>query len=156
MKGDRKEEVSNSESASFQADKYRLALSEQTNMWQAAAKGDIPALKGFLEKGADVNVVEGNLDTTPLLCAVSEGQIEAARFLIENGADLDVQDLFGSTPMMLAVMQSNTQMVTLLLEKGADVTIKDFRDPPETALEMAYKVEDETIIGLLRRAGANR
>ena len=141
---------------SFQVEQYLLALGEGMNIWQAAARGDIPELTAFLDKGADVNVIDGNLDRTPLYCAVLYDQTETAIFLIGKGAALNTQDLCGYTPLHLAVTRRNRQMVALLLEKGADVTIEDLSDEPENALAKAYKCGDKAIVELLKQAYANR
>ena len=155
MKRDRAERI-NSEPGRFQSENYDLALGDKMNMWQAAAKGDVEALIGFLTRGAHVDVLEGNEERTPLSCAVLYDQLDAARFLIDNGAQPNVQDLFGYTPLMLAVMDGNGPMTELLLEKGADVTIEDLQDPPETALAKAYRYGREHIIELLKQAEAKR
>jgi len=145
-----------SQRASFQVEQYLLALGERMNIWQAAARGDIGELTAFLDKGADINVTDGNLDRTPLCCALLYDHTETAIFLIEKGAALNTQDLLGYTPLHMAVVQSNTRMVALLLEKGADVTIEDLSDQPENALAKAYKYGDKAIVELLKQAYANR
>ena len=57
----------------------------------AIMRGDLQAVRGMIEAGADLNVREPSGGSSPLIIAAVFGQTEAANALIEAGADLDQQ-----------------------------------------------------------------
>lgn len=92
-------------------------LNEQ--LLTAARKGDVPAARALLEKGADVNA-KTRYGATPLSYACDRGNTDLVRLLIEKGANVDARDTFyGATPIIWAAQKGNGEIVKLLLEKGA-------------------------------------
>lgn len=63
------------------------------DMFKAADKGDIEALKKGLEAGEDVNQ-KNAYSQTPLMRAAKNGQKEAVKFLLDNGADKTIVDIY--------------------------------------------------------------
>src|SRR5215467_14021541 len=65
----------------------------------AARKGDVAALKTFLDHGVDVNA-KTRYGATALSYACDKGHLEVVKLLIERGADPNVRDTFyGEVPL---------------------------------------------------------
>ena len=60
-------------------------------------------LKLLIEKGANVNFINDNVNWTPMTKAIDCNQIECVQILIENGADLNMPDPKGWTPIKSAI-----------------------------------------------------
>ena len=94
-------------------------------LWQAARKGDAPAVKKLLDEGVDVNT-KFRYGTTALSYACDRGHLEVVRLLLDRGADPNVKDTFyGATPLGWASSPAQTrkpehaEIVGLLLKRGA-------------------------------------
>jgi ankyrin repeat protein len=94
-------------------------------LWQAARKGDAPAVKKLLDEGVDVNT-KFRYGTTALSYACDRGHIDVVRLLLDRGADPNVKDTFyGATPLgwasgpAQARKPEHTEIVRLLLRHGA-------------------------------------
>src|SRR5215210_7838890 len=97
------------------------ALAQNTNdeFFAAARKGDLVAVKAFLDKGTDVNA-KTQYGATALAYAADKGHVEVVRLLVERGADVNVRDTFyGEAPIGWASSKGYTEIVKLLLDKGA-------------------------------------
>ena len=132
-------------------------------LMDAAAVGDIEAVKQHLAAGVDVNAIyEGQ---TPLHLAATYGtpsianhRKEIVELLIAEGADVNTKDEDGETPLHLAALRGHKEIVELLIAAGADVnatstpeeTENKFPQPSITPLDHA-KGE---IADLLRKHGA--
>lgn len=85
----------------------------------AARKGDLPAVRALLERGADVNAKTA-YGATPLSYASDKGHVEVVRLLLERGADPNAKDTFyGATPISWAAGNKHAEIVRLLLKHGA-------------------------------------
>ncbi|HUT91962.1 MAG TPA: ankyrin repeat domain-containing protein [Thermoguttaceae bacterium] len=103
------------------------------DIWAAAAKGDIEAIKRHLSVAANVKT-EGESGVTPLLVAALFGRTEAAKLLIERGADVKIANgEDGATALHAAAFFCHTDIVELLLNKGADINALNQRS--ETPLD---------------------
>jgi hypothetical protein len=88
------------------------------DLWEAVRRGDAPAVKTLLDKGADVNA-RGRYQMTPLFKAAERGNAEIVRLLLERGADVNIKDTFyGATPLTWALDKSHVEVVRALIEKG--------------------------------------
>ena len=95
------------------------AQEKNEEFFAAARKGDIAAVKGFLDHGVDVNA-KTHYGATALSYACDKGHVELVKFLIERGADVNQKDTFyGEVPLGWALSHGNAQIVKLLLDKGA-------------------------------------
>ena len=142
----------------------------------AARKGDVAAVKGFLDKGVDVNS-KTRYGATALSYACDKGHVEVVRLLIERGADVNVKDTFyGEVPLGWALSHGHMEVIRLLLDKGAagtdrvlmsgvqegkvelvKVAVDKGGIKPETlnnALRRASSGGNKEIIDLLKKAGA--
>ena len=94
----------------------------------AAAEGNIEAVKQHLASGADVTAKDSS-GWTPLHKAASSGHKEIAELLITLGADLNAKDdTLEFTPLHYATMGAgdggHKEIVELLINRGADVNAK--------------------------------
>jgi ankyrin repeat protein len=89
-------------------------------LFEAARKGDAPAVTALLDKGADVNA-RFRYGTTALFKAAERGNAEVVKILLARGADVNVKDTFYSaTAMTWALQNKHIEVVRALLEKSGD------------------------------------
>jgi ankyrin repeat protein len=107
----------------------------------------------LLDHGADVNAVDRN-GYTPLTLAATTGHARFVRLLLDRGANVDATArAYGeSTALIISVRYPNFVMTKAILEKHPDVNRRDVFG--KSALAYAIEADDQTIIGLLREAGA--
>ncbi|HBU60123.1 MAG TPA: hypothetical protein DEB48_09805, partial [Verrucomicrobiales bacterium] len=99
---------------------------EEKDIWTAAKKGNLDAVKSFLAKGIKVNSLDPS-GVTPLSMAALTGEMETAKFLISKGADVNVQHKDGATPLHFAAFFGETGIVELLLENNADINSQNHK-----------------------------
>jgi len=153
-----------------------LAQSLNEDFFAAARKGDIAAVKAFLDKGVDVNA-KTQYGATALSYACDKGHTELVKMLIERGADVNVKDTFyGEVPLGWALGKGHAEIVKLLIEHGAqgkDRALIEGADSgnveivkialdkgdlkPDTlssALSRATKKNHAAVVEMLKKAGA--
>lgn len=114
----------------------------------AAKKMENGIFKKLVHAKADVNVVGGSDDTTPLVEAAYYLPKESLELVLDSGADINHKDIFGNTALMLAAVKGDHESVELLLERGADVLIQD--QDGDNALHKAYNSNHhETIMAVI-------
>lgn len=94
----------------------------------AVDRGDLEAVRGLLQKGADVNETTVDLDRfgrTALMLAAEEGHAEIARLLMEHKANVNATDYYGRTALMWAAIGGHADVTRSLLEHKAAVNVKD-------------------------------
>ena len=112
------------------------------NVFDAAGKGNLEALKQHIAAGTDLNQrTPDGQKTTPLIAAAGVGQAEAAKMLIEAKVDLNLQNKDGNTALHTAAFLCHPEIVEALLKGGADKTIKS--NVGATALDGAQAPWDE-------------
>src|SRR5262249_14271626 len=89
----------------------------------AAKNGDKEALRALLQKGANVNAMEGD-GTTALHWAGYRDDLEAADLLIRAGAKVNAANDLGATPLWTACENGSESMVRRLLAAGANPNAK--------------------------------
>jgi hypothetical protein len=152
------------------------AQDSNEELFAAARKGDIAAVKALLDKGVDVNA-KTRYGATSLSYACDRGNIDLVKLLIERGADVNVKDTFyGATPITWAADNGHTEVVKLLLDKGAKGVEGVLMDGVNSknaalvrvaldkggisaatltaALSAATRQKQNDIIDMLRKAGA--
>lgn len=102
---------------------------------EAAAAGDIEAMKAQLIEGADPNARDRELGVTPLSWATLFNQVEVGEFLIQKGADVNARNRDGGTPLHGAAFLGHADIAALLIQKGADVNAKN--DKGESPLDVS-------------------
>ncbi|HBB33888.1 MAG TPA: serine/threonine protein kinase [Cyanobacteria bacterium UBA8803] len=115
-----------------------------SGIYEAAAKGDLVAVRTYLKRGTGINTRKSD-GTTALHWA---GSLEVAQLLIAEGADVNAQDRYGWTPLhytrSLAVAQ-------LLIANGADVNAKSQQHLTPFAHISWIKSQPEVSINHLRQ-----
>ena len=121
---------------------------------EAAAAGNIKAVKQHLAAGTDVNLVSDGF--TPLHLAADNDQKEIALLLIAKGADLNARgvDVNGWTPLHMAALRGHKEIVELLIEKGSDINIKGTGRMEVSALHVSAGRGHKEITKLLIAEGA--
>ena len=116
---------------------------------EAAANGNIEAVKQHIAAGTDVNV-KNEFGWTPLYYAALYGHKEVAELLIAAGADVNVKNERprGRTPLHWA---NNKEIAELLIDAGADVNAKNHRG--QTPLDWANRRNQGETADLLRKHG---
>ena len=120
----------------------------EKDIWIAAKKGNLGAVKDFLAKGVKVNSPDSS-GSTPLSMAALTGQVETAKFLINKGADVNVRHKDGATPLHGAAFLGQFAIVELLVENKAEVNFRNNKGetPLDTASAEWGKVE--FIVGII-------
>jgi len=90
----------------------------------AVRDGDVEKVEGFLERGYDVNKVDGK-GLTPLFYAAKDGNVEMMETLLKYRANINFKDSFGNTPLVWACERGHTDVVEILLEAGSDIDIQN-------------------------------
>ena len=118
--------------------------SPSVDIWNAAAEGNIEAIKQHISAGTDLNAKEPTNGGTPLMGAALLGQTEAASLLIEKGAEVNAKNNEGATALLIAAFFGHPETVELLLKKGADVNATNIRaDTPLDAVAGEWSPELE-------------
>lgn len=79
----------------------------------------------LLSKGAIVDAVGGELQSTPLHWATRQGHLEATVLLVRAGADPTLRDAEGCACLHLAAQFGHTAVVAYLVARGADPDAPD-------------------------------
>ena len=109
----------------------------------AAAKGDIEAVKQHLAVGTDVNATS-NSGVTPLHQAAGGGHKSVCELLIQNGSDINAICKFGS-PLDVSIHFNQDETAELLKRLGAK----------HKNLYFAVRAKDEESVKELLSNGAN-
>ena len=104
-----------------------VAASPDVDIWQAAAAGNIEALKQHLEAGTHVDAKDSPGGSTPLIVAAAFGQVETVEFLIDKGANVRATSNDGGTALHGAAFFCRTEIVNLLLDRDAVVDARNAR-----------------------------
>lgn len=83
------------------------------NLLESAKRGIVPAIIGFLARGANPNAADDN-GGTALHWAVAKGSLDVVSILIEAGADSRKADKVGKTPLSLAEQKGLSEIVEKL------------------------------------------
>lgn len=115
-------------------------------LYQAAARGDVPALECLLGCGFDPDQGDDEIGKTALHAAAGAGQPEAVRVLLAHGASVSVRDReFHAQPLVWAAEASRghredgrdyTTVARLLLEAGSPLEWQAGEEPADELLEI--------------------
>ncbi len=119
-----------------------LEYLRQKRFIAAATKGDIKAVKDFLDKGINVNAQDVS-DYTALIIAAAHGDKDIVKMLLASGADVNAHDKYGLTSLHWAAEKGHKEIVEMLLKAGADVNARDMYG--RTALMIAANDERHKI-----------
>ncbi|KAJ3353286.1 Palmitoyltransferase Hip14 [Entophlyctis luteolus] len=120
----------------------------------AAINNRVQIVDILLARGADVDIIGGELQSTPLQWAARAGQIQTAALLIQSGADPTRFDKQGYNAMHLASHAGHAFMLLFLAAKGVDCDAPDSMG--RTALMWcAYQGNSEESLRVMIKLGAN-
>ena len=85
---------------------------------QAAAAGDLTALRAQLASGGDIEARDAQ-GRTALMLATVGGQADAVAVLLAHGADPSAADAHGTTPLRAAVAADERAIIAMLRRYGA-------------------------------------
>lgn len=95
------------------------AQAQSDELFDAARRGDVAAVKALLDRGVDVNT-KFRYGATALSYASDKGHLEVVKLLLERKADVNVKDTFyGATPIIWAAEKGHAKIVEALLASGA-------------------------------------
>lgn len=121
-----------------------------TALMDAAFEGHRPMLTLLLERGADVDAVDGEYGTTSLFKALQGDHWDAARLLIEHGANPTVGEV---SPLRSVIEDDMPESLLVLLEAGVDPNdVKTFH---QSLLMEAVQRGHTRIVTVLLQAGAD-
>uniref|UniRef100_A0A0G4GH36 Uncharacterized protein n=1 Tax=Chromera velia CCMP2878 TaxID=1169474 RepID=A0A0G4GH36_9ALVE len=124
-----------------------------TALHVAAKFGKREMAQLLLDEGANVDAVDSER-FTPLTYAAGVS-LEVVKLLLENRATIPTTRSEWRSPLIRAVETGKVELVKFLLEKGADVNVQTKPDAGRTALHVASKQKDKTMIEFLLSKGAD-
>ena len=89
------------------------------SLYEVAERGDIEAVRAFLNTKVDINAQGDPYYGNPLRVASAQGHIAVVRLLLEKGADVNAQGGPFGNALHAASLQGHRAVVQLLLENGA-------------------------------------
>lgn len=108
----------------------------------------------LLSKGAEINAIGGDLQSTPLHWATRQGHLSMVVLLLNNGADASIFDGEGCNCLHLAAQFGHTAIVAFLISKGEEINATDVNGM--TALMWsAYRISTNDPTRLLITLGAS-
>jgi ankyrin repeat protein len=129
-----------------------LPLPNDTQVADAAMKGDLDAVRTLLKQGADVNAPQGD-GMTALHWAAYKDSPEMLQALLYAGANPGAAlRINGMTPLFFAGQNGNPTTVDMLLRGGADVNVS--LKNGATALMYAARAGNAAAVTRLLEAGA--
>jgi ankyrin repeat protein len=91
---------------------------------EAAARGDVEALKRLISAGASLESANA-AGETPLLLAVKNNHLPAAALLIDTGSNINAQAANKDSPWLLAGALGRTEMLRHMIPKGPDFSLRN-------------------------------
>ncbi|RLJ65153.1 hypothetical protein DFR35_1809 [Sulfurisoma sediminicola] len=118
----------------------------------AAGRGDVAALVGAIEAGANVDAAD-RLKRTAVFVAAFTDSAAVIKELSKRGARIDVKDALGMSPVHAAVATGSKDALLALIDLRADVNVKDVSG--RTPLHIAAATNQGSLVELLLARGAN-
>jgi ankyrin repeat protein len=106
-------------------------------------------LRLLLDLGAVIDM-EGGEGRTAMHSAARRDDCDAIDRLVSAGASLERFDYKGRTPLAVAVRYKFIRALRGLIRHGSNPRIKGAWKNTQTAMEIAIKQRDRTILGLLK------
>lgn len=116
-----------------------------TPLMQAALMAETTFVKVLLEAGANVDLLNNDMNNALWFACVSESA-EIIALLIEHGININNSNVNGATSLLYAASAGKYPVVKLLVEAGADLTLQTLDG--FTALDSASTIE---VLRFLRR-----
>ena len=97
----------------------------KADLWTAARKGNLGAIRAYAEAGGDLNAQEAASGSTALTIAALLDQTEAVRELLELGADPNARNRDGAAALHGAALLGRAEAARLLLDAGSDPGLRN-------------------------------
>jgi uncharacterized protein len=130
---------------------FLIPAASAATLHDAAAAGDLAAVRALLKQGGDVNA-PGQDGATALHWAVRADALAVADALITAGANVSAKNTLGVTPIYIAATDGNVALLRRLLDAKADVNTTDATG--DTILMAAVRSENPEAVRLLVERGA--
>jgi len=135
----------------------------RTPLHEAAAVGNVNAVRTLISYGADVNIKSsGRIQPVPILVqAATNAHFEVVKFLLESGADPQAHDNDGLTALFWAacirqgvrpVEETRAKIIKILVEYGCDINAKQLSSS-RTALDAARSVGNNQLAKIIQEYG---
>ena len=118
-----------------------------SQLHEAAMRGDLASIEDLLDRGADIEAREVSGWTALMLASVND-RVAAVELLLDRGADIEARRDDGDTALMWASWYGKVAVVKLLLDRGADIEARD--DDGWTALMNASREGHDEVAAVLR------
>lgn len=119
----------------------------------AAAAGDLGALKCWVQENPSNVSYRGKNGETPLHVAALNGKVKVVEYLLSKGVAPNVRDKRGRTPLHMAALRGHLSVIEALLKAGADPNARD--EDGNTPLHYAAVVGYEDVVSYLVSHGAD-
>ena len=130
-----------------------MVAATDTQVADAAMKGNKEAVRSLIKQAADVNAAQGD-GMTALHWAALNGDVEIAKMLLYAGANLKATTRLGAyTPLSMAAKAGNSAIVGEMLKAGADPKAAGANGL--TPLMMAATSGDPDAVRMLLERGAD-
>ncbi|KAI8611832.1 ankyrin repeat-containing domain protein [Chytriomyces sp. MP71] len=113
----------------------------------------ITVAKYLLDNGAEIDLMGGDLLSSPLQWAARSGQIQMATYLMKRGANPNLFDKQGYNTLHLAAHAGHAMMIVYLISMGMDVDILDTMGRT-SLMWAAYQGNSEETMRCLLKQGA--
>ncbi len=123
-----------------------------TGLMIAAWEGNLPMMRLFISRGADINAINANGETAIALAAW-RGKLEAVKWLVDRGARINPPAKQWSA-LHYAAFAGHEEVVDYLLEQGADINARSTNG--SSVLMMATYEGKHDIARKLIEKGADR
>ena len=129
----------------------RMGCAPFRSLHDAAAAGDVAAVKDLLDDGADVDE-PNRYQATALHIAAAKGHSEVCEVLLDRGANVNAVDDERCAPLHEAAWRGHYEVCRILLERGAYASAR--KKAEETPLHVAVYAGHPEICRLLIQHGA--
>lgn len=109
------------------------ATQSARDIWTAARRGDLDAVRRFVEQGASIESPDMMFGQTPLAWAVIGDQDGIVEYLLEAGAEPSTRFRDNNTPLHTAAFFGRFDAAKRLVEAGAEINARNVQD--ETPLD---------------------
>jgi ankyrin repeat protein len=92
-----------------------------SELFAAVNSGETKKVKHVLDQGVDINTMDPEYGSTPLLEAARSGSSDMIQLLLDRGAKTEMSDVIATTPLLEAARYGNMDAVTALLKARADI-----------------------------------
>ncbi|KAK5125182.1 hypothetical protein LTR85_000858 [Meristemomyces frigidus] len=105
-----------------------LGYGHKSPITSATLRSGPDILKVLLDApGIDINVIDGETQSTPLIYAATNMPADAVTLLVQKGADVNARNASGDTALIMAAWKGDKACVEMLCNAGGDVTYRSRR-----------------------------